>query len=109
MYRIVEYGITQRPLLYLACQEHATRLCEMQGIRTAQVALGHANISTTQRYDHPNEDEGEKESGFVLSILLLYLLISLPFQKTINYLFTCHFEYYYVPPIIRAIAKTPIF
>ena len=53
--------VAQKDLcLYLVRHEHATKLCEIQGIRAAQVALGHASISTTQRYDHPNEKEGRK-------------------------------------------------
>lgn len=36
--------------LYLARHEHATKLCKEKGIHAAAAALGHAKITTTQRY-----------------------------------------------------------
>lgn len=42
---------------YSARHEAATRICKTSGIRDAAAILGHASITTTQRYDHPDVDD----------------------------------------------------
>ena len=37
---------------YLARHECGTKVCRLKGIEYARRLLGHANISTTQRYMH---------------------------------------------------------
>jgi site-specific recombinase XerD len=43
--------------LYLARHECGTKICREKGIEYARRLLGHANISTTQRYMHLDEHE----------------------------------------------------
>ncbi len=51
-------GITDPELVqYSARHEAATRICKNSGIRDAAAILGHASITTTQRYDHPDIDD----------------------------------------------------
>jgi integrase len=44
-------------VLYLARHECGTKVCRQKGIEFARRLLGHANISTTQRYMHLDDQE----------------------------------------------------
>jgi len=44
-------------VLYLARHECGTKICREKGIEYARRLLGHANISTTQRYVHLDDRE----------------------------------------------------
>ena len=44
-------------MLYLARHECGTKICREKGIEYARRLLGHANISTTQRYMHLDDRE----------------------------------------------------
>ena len=44
-------------VLYLARHECGTKICREMGIEYARRLLGHANISTTQRYMHLDDQE----------------------------------------------------
>ena len=44
-------------VLYLARHECGTKICREKGIEYARRLLGHANISTTQRYMHLDDRE----------------------------------------------------
>ncbi len=44
-------------MLYLGCHECGTKICREKGIEFARRLLGHANISTTQRYMHLDDRE----------------------------------------------------
>jgi integrase len=45
-------GLPRELVLYLARHECGTKVCRQKGIEFARRLLGHANISTTQRYMH---------------------------------------------------------
>jgi integrase len=45
-------GLSRELVLYLARHECGTKICREKGIEYARRLLGHANISTTQRYMH---------------------------------------------------------
>lgn len=47
-------GLSKEYVLYCARHEHGTRVCEKHGIAAAKHSLGHRDITTTQRYVHPN-------------------------------------------------------
>ena len=44
-------------MLYLARHECGTKVCRQKGIEFARRLLGHANISTTQRYMRLDDQE----------------------------------------------------
>ena len=48
-------GLSHELVLYLARHECGTKICREKGIEFARRMLGHANISTTQRYMHLDE------------------------------------------------------
>jgi hypothetical protein len=50
-------GLPKDLVLYLARHECGTKICREKGIEYARRLLGHANISTTQRYMHLDERE----------------------------------------------------
>ncbi len=50
-------GLSRELVLYLARHECGTKICREKGIEFARRLLGHANISTTQRYMHLDDDE----------------------------------------------------
>jgi len=50
-------GLPRDLVLYLARHECGTKICREKGIEYARRLLGHANISTTQRYMHLDEKE----------------------------------------------------
>ena len=50
-------GLHRDLVLYLARHECGTKICREKGIEYARRLLGHANISTTQRYMHLDERE----------------------------------------------------
>jgi site-specific recombinase XerD len=50
-------GLPRDLVLYLARHECGTKICRQKGIEYARRLLGHANISTTQRYMHLDEKE----------------------------------------------------
>jgi len=50
-------GLPRDLVLYLAQHECGTKICREKGIEYARQLLGHANISTTQRYMHLDERE----------------------------------------------------
>jgi integrase len=50
-------GLPKDLCLYLARHEHGTKLCAAAGNKAAAEALGHANISTTQRYVHVTTEQ----------------------------------------------------
>jgi site-specific recombinase XerD len=50
-------GLPRDLVLYLARHECGTKICREKGIEYARRLLGHANISTTQRYMHLDERE----------------------------------------------------
>jgi integrase len=50
-------GLPRDLVLYLARHECGTKICREKGIEFARRLLGHANISTTQRYMHLDERE----------------------------------------------------
>jgi integrase len=50
-------GLPKDLVLYLARHECGTKICREKGIEFARRLLGHANISTTQRYMHLDERE----------------------------------------------------
>ena len=52
-----EAGLPRDLVLYLARHECGTKICREKGIEYARRLLGHANISTTQRYMHLNDQE----------------------------------------------------
>src|SRR5262249_13075373 len=52
-----EAGLPRDLVLYLARRECGTKICREKGIEYARRLLGHANISTTQRYMHLDERE----------------------------------------------------
>lgn len=47
-------GLPKDLCLYLQRHQHATIITEKLGIEAAALALGHASIQTTQRYNHPD-------------------------------------------------------
>lgn len=47
-------GFSEELVLYCARHEHGTTLCQAFGIAAAQHSLGHRDITTTQRYNHPD-------------------------------------------------------
>lgn len=47
-------GLSKELVLYCARHEHGTLICERHGIAAAQHSLGHRDITTTQRYVHPD-------------------------------------------------------
>lgn len=47
-------GFSKELVLYCARHEHGTALCKSLGIHAAQHSLGHRDITTTQRYVHPD-------------------------------------------------------
>ena len=52
-----EAGLPRDLVLYLARHECGTKVCRQKGIEFARRLLGHANISTTQRYMHLDDRE----------------------------------------------------
>ena len=50
-------GLPRDLVLYLARHECGTKICRERGIEFARRLLGHANISTTQRYMHLDDSE----------------------------------------------------
>ena len=52
-----EAGLPRDLVLYLARHECGTKVCRQKGIEFARRLLGHANISTTQRYVHLDDRE----------------------------------------------------
>jgi integrase len=50
-------GLPRDLVLYLARHECGTKICREKGIEYARRLLGHANISTTQRYMHLDDRE----------------------------------------------------
>ncbi len=50
-------GLSRDLVLYLARHECGTKICREKGIEFARRLLGHANISTTQRYMHLDDRE----------------------------------------------------
>jgi site-specific recombinase XerD len=52
-----EAGMPRDLVLYLARHECGTKICRQKGIKFARRLLGHANISTTQRYMHLDDRE----------------------------------------------------
>jgi integrase len=52
-----EAGLPRDLVLYLARHECGTTICREKGIEFARRLLGHANISTTQRYMHLDDRE----------------------------------------------------
>jgi integrase len=50
-------GLPRDLVLYLARHECGTKVCREKGIEYARRLLGHANISTTQRYMHLDDRE----------------------------------------------------
>jgi len=50
-------GLPRDLVLYLARHECGTKVCRAKGIEYARRLLGHANISTTQRYMHLDDRE----------------------------------------------------
>ena len=50
-------GLPRDLVLYLARHECGTKICREKGIEYARRLLGHANISTTQRYMHLDDQE----------------------------------------------------
>ena len=50
-------GLSKDLVLYLARHECGTKICREKGIEYARRLLGHANISTTQRYMHLDDRE----------------------------------------------------
>ena len=50
-------GLPRDLVLYLARHECGTKICREKGIEFARRPLGHANISTTQRYMHLDDRE----------------------------------------------------
>ncbi|MGE5193827.1 MAG: tyrosine-type recombinase/integrase [Deltaproteobacteria bacterium] len=50
-------GLPRDLVLYLARHECGTKICREKGIEFARRLLGHANISTTQRYMHLDDTE----------------------------------------------------
>ncbi len=50
-------GLSKGLVLYLARRECETKICREKGIEYARRLLGHANISTTQRYMHLDDRE----------------------------------------------------
>lgn len=50
-------GFSEELVLYCARHEHGTMLCQKYGIAAAQHSLGHRNIQTTQRYNHPDPSQ----------------------------------------------------
>jgi hypothetical protein len=50
-------GLPRDLVLYLARHECGTKVCRQKGIEFARRLLGHANISTTQRYMHLDDRE----------------------------------------------------
>src|SRR5262245_44759159 len=50
-------GLSRELVLYLARHECGTKICREKGIEYARRLLGHANISTTQRYMHLDDRE----------------------------------------------------
>ena len=50
-------GLPRDLVLYLARHECGTKICREKGIEFARRLLGHANISTTQRYMHLDDPE----------------------------------------------------
>jgi integrase len=50
-------GLPRDLVLYLARHECGTKICREKGIEYARRLLGHANITTTQRYMHLDESE----------------------------------------------------
>lgn len=50
-------GLPRDLVLYLARHECGTKICREKGIEYARRLLGHANISTTQRYMHLDDKE----------------------------------------------------
>jgi site-specific recombinase XerD len=50
-------GLPRDLMLYLARHECGTKICREKGIEYARRLLGHANISTTQRYMHLDDRE----------------------------------------------------
>ncbi|MGE5192233.1 MAG: tyrosine-type recombinase/integrase [Deltaproteobacteria bacterium] len=50
-------GLPRDLVLYLARHECGTKVCRQKGIEYARRLLGHANISTTQRYIHLDDRE----------------------------------------------------
>jgi site-specific recombinase XerD len=50
-------GLPRDLVLYLARHECGTKICREKGIEYARRLLGHANISTTQRYMHLDDHE----------------------------------------------------
>ena len=52
-----EAGLPRDLVLYLARHECGTKICREKGIEFARRLLGHAHISTTQRYMHLDDRE----------------------------------------------------
>ena len=50
-------GLPRDLVLYLTRHECGTKVCRQKGIEYARRLLGHANISTTQRYMHLDDRE----------------------------------------------------
>lgn len=49
--------LAEELVLYLARHEFGTKVCRQKGIDVASRLLGHANLQTTQRYVHPDDQE----------------------------------------------------
>ena len=58
-------GLPRDLVLYLARHECGTKICRQKGIEYARRLLGHANISTTQRYMHLDDRELAKAQDLV--------------------------------------------